>query len=94
MAISQKHAKRILETERDATPRELQTWVKANSARLEKDLAEAEASLDRGEGKPWDLVEFLTEAETPPQEKESQEALTLAQWANPISFYRRKREQI
>lgn len=63
MSITQKHAKRILESERDATSRELQAWVSANAARLEKDLAAAQESLNRGEGKPWDLVEFLAEAE-------------------------------
>jgi Arc/MetJ-type ribon-helix-helix transcriptional regulator len=60
---NQKRAKQILDGERDATPRELQTWARANKDRLEKDLAEAEANLDKGEGKPWDLVEFLAEAE-------------------------------
>jgi hypothetical protein len=63
MTIVQKRAKRILNSERDATPRELQAWAKANSDRLEKDLSEAEESLDRGKGKPWDLVEFLADAE-------------------------------
>ena len=61
--MSERRAKRTLERERDATPRELKAWARANENQLEKDLAEAEASLAKGRGKPWDLVEFLAEAE-------------------------------
>jgi hypothetical protein len=63
MRISQKHAKRILDSERDASPRQLQAWARKNKGRLEKELAEAEASLAKGEGRRWDLIEFLAAAE-------------------------------
>jgi hypothetical protein len=47
--------------ERDLTDAEVEAWIKANKDRILKDLAEAEASLARGDGKEFDLAEFLAE---------------------------------